>query len=317
MTQTTTQERRIAPELYGQRLDKAVAMLFPEYSRGRLQAWIKSGALRVNGGLGVCKQKVQGGEQITLQVDADTEAQAFEPEAMALDVLFEDQDLIVLNKPAGLVVHPAAGNWSGTLLNGLLHAYPELTQLPRAGLVHRLDKDTSGVMIVARSLIAHAKLVADLQARTISREYLALVQGECVSGGRIEAPIARHPVERKRMAVVAGGKAAATHYRVHQRYRGYTLLDVSLETGRTHQIRVHMAHYHHPLVGDPVYGGRFKCPSGLDEQLLTQIRSFPRQALHARRLTLQHPVRQMPLQYSAPIPSDLAALLHALEPVKL
>ena len=236
----------------------------------------------------------------------------FEAEPVTLDILHEDDALIVLNKPAGLVVHPAAGNWSGTLLNGLLNRYPELAKLPRAGIVHRLDKNTTGVMVVARTLKSHKSLVDALQSRTIGREYLALVQGTLVAGGTIDAPIGRHPVDRKRMAVVANGKEAVTHFKIEERFADYSLLRVRLETGRTHQIRVHMAHLRHPIVGDPVYGGRLKLPKAADEVLITALYGFSRQALHAETLRLAHPETGKICAWSAPVPKDFAELLEIM-----
>jgi 23S rRNA pseudouridine1911/1915/1917 synthase len=226
--------------------------------------------------------------------------------------VFEDDDLLVINKPPGLVVHPAAGNPDGTLLNALLHHAPDLAALPRAGIVHRLDKDTSGLMMVARNLAAHTRLVADLQARDIRREYLAVVNTVLTAGGEVDAPIGRHPVDRKRMAVVSGGKPAVTHYRVVERYRAHTLVRLRLETGRTHQIRVHMAHIHCPVTGDPVYGGRLRQPRGAGELLRTVLQGFRRQALHAERLAFRHPGSGEPVSWEAPVPPDMQELIEAL-----
>lgn len=313
MSDTDLQKCQIPFELSGQRLDKAVAGLFPEHSRGRLQAWIRDGDLLLDGEKVVCKQKVRGGEWVSLDAVVEDISEDFAPESMQLDIIHTDEHLVILNKPAGLVVHPAAGNWSGTLLNGLLFQFPELAGIPRAGIVHRLDKDTSGIMMVARSLSAHTRLVEALQAREIKREYVALAEGSFVAGGTVDAPIGRHPVDRKRMAVVLSGKEAVTHYRVAERFQGFTLLDVSLETGRTHQIRVHMAHIKHALVGDPVYAGRLRIPKGASDTVAQAIRGFPRQALHARRLTLEHPGSGELLSWEAPIPDDFADLLARLE----
>lgn len=313
MSDTDLQKCQIPFELRGQRLDKAVAGLFPEHSRGRLQAWIRDGDLLLDGEKVVCKQKVRGGEWVSLDAVVEDISEDFAPESMQLDIIHTDEHLVILNKPAGLVVHPAAGNWSGTLLNGLLFQFPELAGIPRAGIVHRLDKDTSGIMMVARSLSAHTRLVEALQAREIKREYVALAEGSFVAGGTVDAPIGRHPVDRKRMAVVLSGKEAVTHYRVAERFQGFTLLDVSLETGRTHQIRVHMAHIKHALVGDPVYAGRLRIPKGASDTVAQAIRGFPRQALHARRLTLEHPGSGELLSWEAPIPDDFADLLARLE----
>ncbi|HFD87310.1 MAG TPA: 23S rRNA pseudouridine(1911/1915/1917) synthase RluD [Gammaproteobacteria bacterium] len=302
--------------LVGLRLDKALSELFPEYSRGRLQRWLKEGAILVDGQSPRARDKTKGGESIELVKPEETGEQGFVPEPVPLEVVHEDDALLIINKPAGLVVHPAVGNWSGTLMNGLLHRYPGIGEVPRAGIVHRLDKETSGLMVVAKTLEAHHFLVASLQRRDISREYLALVEGCFVSGGTVDEPIGRHPVDRKKMAVVRNGKPAVTHYRLRQRYLAHTLLDVKLETGRTHQIRVHMAHLRHPIVGDPVYGGRKRIPKGLDEATISVLAGFPRQALHARRLGLEHPVSHELMSWEAPVPEDMQALLDVLEPWK-
>ncbi len=308
--------RTLPDELAGLRLDKALAELFPEYSRGRLQRWMKAGDLRVDGAVARGRDKARGGERIELLRPAEVEPALadVEPEPVALAVVHEDEAIIVIDKPAGLVVHPAAGNWSGTLMHGLLHRYPDLAEVPRAGIVHRLDKSTTGLMVVARTLEAHAALVDAMQRREITREYLALVEGTFVSGGTIDEPIGRHPVDRKKMAVTRGGKPAVTHYRIRQRYLAHTLLDVKLETGRTHQIRVHMAHIRHPIVGDPVYGGRKRIPGGLDEKTVEALHRFPRQALHARRLGLAHPLTGEPMSWEAEPPADMQALVEALAP---
>jgi 23S rRNA pseudouridine1911/1915/1917 synthase len=298
-------------DVAGKRLDQALAQLFPQYSRSRLTQWVKDGRVLVDGEVLKPKDKVLGGEEVSLEpeVEADTQFQA---EDIPLNIVYEDEAILVINKPPGLVVHPAAGNWSGTLQNGLLFHDPELAKVPRAGIVHRLDKETSGLMVVARTLEAHTSLVTQLQERTVKREYLALVQGQVISGGMVEEPIGRHPVDRKRMAVVASGKPAITHYLVEERFEGYTLLRVSLETGRTHQIRVHMAHIRFPMVGDPVYGGRARIPAGLSEEVREAILKFPRQALHATRLGLVHPVTGEEMQWEAPLPEDMQALLSSM-----
>lgn len=294
------------------RLDQALARLFPQYSRSRLQQWIKEGFVLLDGERHRARDKVQHGQQLEVEVQETVEGE-WQAQAIPLDIIFEDQHLIVINKPAGLVVHPAAGNPAGTLLNALLHHAPELEKVPRAGIVHRLDKDTSGVLVVARNLRSHKHLVEQLQARAFEREYTAVVNDVLTAGGTIDAPIGRHPVQRKRMAVVTkGGKPAVTHYRVEQRFRAHTLVRVNLETGRTHQIRVHMAHIHHPLVGDPVYGGRLKLPAGCSESLKTALRNFKRQALHARLLGLQHPDSGEKLSWEAPIPEDLKNLIQVM-----
>lgn len=294
------------------RLDQALAQLFPQYSRSRLQQWVKGGFVLVDNEKLRAKDKVHTGQQLIVEVQETVQGD-WQPEAIPLDILYEDAQLIVINKPVGLVVHPAVGNQSGTLLNALLHHAPELKKVPRAGIVHRLDKDTSGVLVIARDISAHKYLVEQLQARAFEREYAALVNGVLTAGGTVEAAIGRHPIQRKRMAVVnTGGKPAITHYRVEQRYRAHTLVKVNLETGRTHQIRVHMTHIHHPLIGDQVYGGRLKLPAGCSEALIDVLRRFKRQALHARSLGLQHPKTGESVSWQAPIPEDMQHLIKIL-----
>jgi len=311
MTQAIRLSRDIPEELAGQRLDQALAALFSEYSRARLQQWIREGQVRVDAAAWRAKDKVRGGERV--EIDARVEAREdWQPEALALDIVYEDEALLVIDKPAGLVVHPAAGNRAGTLLNALLHHAPELAHIPRAGIVHRLDKDTSGLMVVARTLTAQKELVAQLQARSVTREYQCVVVGVLTAGGTVDEPIGRHPVQRKRMAVVPGGKRAVTHYRVLERFRAHSHLRVRLETGRTHQIRVHLAHRRHPLVGDPVYGGRLRVPAGASEALATCLRGFKRQALHAARLAFEHPVSGEAVHWDSPLPADMAELLAVL-----
>ena len=303
----------IPEDLAGVRLDLALVELFPDFSRARLQHWVKNGQIRVNGETWRSKDKVAGGEDVVLQYEPENAVETFQPESIPLDIVFEDDHLLVLNKPPGLVVHPGAGNWSGTLLNALLYRFPELQSIPRAGIVHRLDKQTSGLMVVARTLQAHKSLVDALQLREVSREYVALVEGKLIAGGCVEEPIGRHPVERKRMAVRENGKPAVTHYRINRRYQSHTLLDVKLETGRTHQIRVHMAHIHHSIVGDPVYGNRRRVPKGMKEADLLALRGFRRQALHAKRLGLVHPGSGETVSWEAPLPDDFTELLGMLE----
>ena len=302
---------QIPPACAGMRLDQALAELLPAYSRSRLQQWLKAGHLRVNGQIRRPRDPVAGGETISGELAMTTETVAIAQD-IPLTLCYEDADLLVINKPAGLVAHPAAGNRDGTLVNALLHRCPELAGLPRAGLVHRLDKDTTGLLVVARSLPAHTALVAQLQARTIEREYLAVVNGLPVAGGVVDAPVGRHPVDRQRMAVTPGGRPAITHYRIVRRFRAHTLLRVKLETGRTHQIRVHMAHVRLPLLGDPVYGGRLRIPPGAAPRCIESIQQFRRQALHAERLALTHPLRGERLEWRAEVPPDLAELLAAL-----
>jgi len=302
----------IPESLDAARLDQALAQLFPQYSRSRLQQWVKGGFVLVDQTKLRAKDKVHTGQQIVVEVQ-DTVQGEWQAEAIPLDILYEDAQLIVINKPVGLVVHPAVGNQSGTLLNALLHHAPELEKVPRAGIVHRLDKDTSGVLVIARDITAHKYLVEQLQARAFEREYAAVVNGVLTAGGTIETNIGRHPLQRKKMAVVnTGGKPAITHYRVEQRYRAHTLVKVNLETGRTHQIRVHMAHIHHPLIGDQTYGGRLKLPAGCSEALTEMLRRFKRQALHARSLGLQHPKTGEQVSWQAPIPEDMQNLITVL-----
>jgi 23S rRNA pseudouridine1911/1915/1917 synthase len=295
----------------GLRLDQALSRMLPEYSRSRIQGWIRDGSVTLNQRKVKPRDKVFAGDQLELDVPYEVNTVDL-PEAVEFELLYEDEHLLVVNKPPGLVVHPAAGHASGTLVNGLLNHDAALEQLPRAGIVHRLDKDTSGVMVVARSLPAHHALVDALQQRLVKREYVALARGVITAGRTIDEPIARHPVDRKRMAVRASGRQAVTHFTVRQRFRGHSLLDVRLETGRTHQIRVHLAHIRHPLVGDPVYGGRFAVPSGISAEFETVLRDFRRQALHARRLSFDHPVSGEALVFEAPEPADLRALFAAL-----
>ena len=314
VAQTTQEiELEIPIEYAGFRLDQALAELLPEYSRSRLQQWIKDGQVQVDGQSIRPRDKLLGGEQV--QIDTGIEAdERWLPQDIPLDIVYEDEDLLVLNKPAGLVVHPAVGNPDGTLLNGLLYYDPDLATMPRAGIVHRLDKETSGIMVVAKTLRAQASLVEQLQSRTLSRQYQCVVNGVMTAGGRIEAPIGRHPVERKRMAVVrTGGREAVTHYRVMQRYRVHTLVSVSLETGRTHQIRVHMAHIHYPIVGDPLYAGRLRLPRAASESFIEFLHQFRRQALHAFRLGLIHPATGEEMSWEVPLPEDMQALIKAIE----
>lgn len=299
-------------DMEGQRLDQVVASLYPQYSRSQIQKWIKAGHIRVDDKILKPKERLTGGEEILL--DAVQEPQTeFEPEDIPLDIVYEDDAILVINKAAGLVVHPAAGNWSGTLVNALLYHDPSLEMLPRAGIVHRLDKDTTGLMVVAKTLEAHTKLVELLQERDVSREYLALVSGQVVAGSTIEANIGRHHIDRKKQAVTDGGKEAITHYRVEQRFPHHTLLRVSLETGRTHQIRVHLSWKHLPIVGDQTYGGRPRVPAGISEALRTALQTFPRQALHATRLGLVHPETGEYMAWERPVPEDMAELLGLLK----
>jgi 23S rRNA pseudouridine1911/1915/1917 synthase len=304
---------RIPPESAGRRLDQALAGLFADYSRSRLTAWIKSGDVLVDGAAAIPRQIVRGGEEITLRAEPVQEV-PLAPESIALDIRYEDADLLVINKPAGLTVHPGAGQPGGTLQNALLHHDPKLAEIPRAGIVHRLDKDTSGVMVVARSLRAHAALVAALQARDVHRQYLAVVYGTMIAGGSVDAPIGRHPRDRLRQAVVdePAGKHALTHYRVRERFRAHTLIECRLETGRTHQIRVHMAHVRHALVGDQLYGSGLKLSKGATPELTATLREFKRQALHAEKLEFVHPVSGETVSVAAQMPADMQALIARL-----
>ncbi|WP_049721184.1 23S rRNA pseudouridine(1911/1915/1917) synthase RluD [Gilvimarinus polysaccharolyticus] len=312
MTETIEHSATISVQMQGLRLDQAAAALFPDYSRARLQSWIIAGQLTLDDRQVRPRHKLIGGEQLKLKAELTPEGE-WGPENIPIDIVFEDESLMVVNKAAGMVVHPAAGNYTGTLVNALLHYCPAQANLPRAGIVHRLDKDTSGLMVVAKTLAAHANLVMQLQARTVSREYEALACGDMTGGGKVDAPINRHPRLRKQMAVVAhGGKEAVTHYRLVARLGGYTHLRLKLETGRTHQIRVHMAHIRHPLLGDPVYGKRPSKLHTLARELATTIKDFPRQALHAAQLGLDHPATGEYMQWQAPLPDDMAQLLYAL-----
>lgn len=311
MTTSTQLTAEIPDELDGKRLDQALAVLFQDFSRSRLQQWIREGQVQVDDRVIRPKDKVYAGQRVSLNASLSPEGE-WEAQDIPLDIIYEDKHLLVINKPAGLVVHPAAGNYSGTMLNALLHHVPGLENLPRAGIVHRLDKETSGLLVVAKDLSTHKELVAQLQAREFEREYLAIVVGVMTSGGTVEAPVGRHPVQRKRMAVVERGKPAVTHYRVVERFRAHSLIRVNLETGRTHQIRVHMAYVHFPLVGDPVYGGRFKLPRGCSSELADALRNFRRQALHAARLGIIHPQTGEHLEWVASLPEDMQALLDIL-----
>ncbi|WP_022956957.1 23S rRNA pseudouridine(1911/1915/1917) synthase RluD [Perlucidibaca piscinae] len=301
----------VPPELAGARFDQAAAQLFAEYSRERLKQWIQDGTLTLDGRAAKPKDKVMGGECLRAEVELADETRAG-AEDIPLEILHEDEDLLIINKPVGLVVHPGAGNASGTLMNALLHHDPELAKLPRAGIVHRLDRDTSGLMVVARNLIAHASLAEQLADKRVYREYEAVVYGNMTGGGQVDAPIDRHPHDRVRMAVVPGGRPAVTHYRILQRFPNHTHVRLQLETGRTHQIRVHMAHIGYPLVGDPVYA-RLRFPKGASETLLTCLKTFQRQALHARRLGLVHPRSGEQCLWECELPDDFLRLLDVLK----
>ena len=299
------QERPVPAECAGMRFDQALAQMFPEHSRSRLAAWVKDGLVTLDQAEVDAKHKVWGGERVSLALQAGAGDAAAAAEAIALDIVHEDAALLVLDKPAGLVVHPGSGNWQGTMLNGLLHHHPPLAGIPRAGIVHRLDKDTSGLLVVAKTLEAQTDLVRQLQARTVARHYLALVHGVVARDGTVDAPIGRHTTQRTRMAVSEHGRAARTHYHVLERYARATLLECKLDTGRTHQIRVHLQSIGHPLVGDPVYRAGRGAPPG-------PLADFKRQALHAYRLGLVHPVSGEAMQWEAPVPEDMKLLLRGM-----
>ncbi len=295
----------------GRRFDAVLAELFPEYSRSKLTEWIKSGDVLLDGVTVRGRDPVRGGEVATLNAVLETQTHA-EPEDIPLDVLFEDEHLLVINKPVGLVVHPGAGNSSGTLVNALLYRDASVSALPRAGIVHRLDKDTSGVMVIARTIQAQTALVEQLSERQVHRQYLAVVVGALVAGGTADAPIDRHPRDRLKMGVREDGKEAITHYRLRERFRAHTALECRLETGRTHQIRVHMAHLRHAIVGDQLYGGALKLPKGASDELVAALRGFKRQALHAETLEFVHPITGEMVRNTAPAPADMLQLLKAL-----
>ncbi|OUS30408.1 23S rRNA pseudouridine(1911/1915/1917) synthase [Thalassotalea sp. 42_200_T64] len=308
------QHQDIVPDsCLGKRLDQTIAQMFPDYSRSRLKDWILDGKVQVNGEV-VTKARVKlaGGEQIILNAELETEVHHL-PQNIELEIVYEDDDIIVINKPFGLVVHPGAGNPDGTILNALLHHCPEQDLLPRAGIVHRLDKDTTGLMVVAKSIAAQTNLVDALQAREITREYEGITNGIMTAGGLVDEPIGRHSTKRTHMAVTLSGRPSVTHYRVLEKYRLHTRLRLRLETGRTHQIRVHMSHIGHPLVGDPVYGGRPRPPKGATEELRDMLRGFKRQALHAAMLSLYHPVTGELMTWHAPVPDDMVAIADALK----
>ena len=305
--------KHITEQFAGQRLDAALASMFPEYSRSRLQQWIREGHVLLDGMVVKPRTKLTGDETLEMTVHLDQRSDEAQPQAIPLDIVFEDEDIIVLNKPAGLVVHPAAGHADGTLVNALLHFDAELARVPRAGIVHRLDKDTTGLMVVARNLRSHKHLVDELQSRRMQREYQAIVHGVITAGATVDAPIGRHARDRVRMCVRDDGKPATTHYRVITRFREHTHVQLKLESGRTHQIRVHMHYIRHPLIGDPVYGGRQRLPPQADSELIELLRGFRRQALHAFRLSLVHPTSGQQLSWKSPLPDDMVQLLAALD----
>jgi len=308
MSKSVHLQAHIPESLAGQRLDQALAALFPEYSRSRLQTWIRDDSVRVNGNILRPRDRVRGGEFVELLSELKEET-PWTPEDVPLEVVYSDPYLLVVDKPAGWVVHPGAGNANGTLVNALLHHAPELSLLPRAGLIHRLDKDTTGLLVVARTLEVYYALTKQLQKRAMLREYEALVNGVMLAGGTVDAPLGRHPIDRTKIAVMASGRPAVTHYWVIQRFSAHTHLRLHLETGRTHQIRVHMAHLRYPVVGDPVYGGRVRVPMGASKALITALQNFQRQALHAARLGFIHPVTEKEMEWQSPLPADFQNLL--------
>jgi len=312
MSEPLNLERTVTSEYSHQRVDHIAVQLFPEYSRSKLQGWIVSGELTIDGQTRKCKEKLTGSEIMRLNASLEVE-QDHQPQNIPIDVIYEDDTIIVINKPTGLVVHPGAGKKDGTLLNALLFYYPELSQVPRAGIVHRLDKDTTGLMVVARTLLAHAHLIEQLQTREMGREYEAVVCGQLTGGGVVDEPIARHSTQRTKMAVQPMGKEAITHYRLVKKFDHHTHIRLKLETGRTHQIRVHMSYLHYPLVGDSTYAGRLRLPKGISLELQTMLKQFPRQALHAQYLELIHPKTQEQVSFESDLPADFVALLEALE----
>jgi 23S rRNA pseudouridine1911/1915/1917 synthase len=307
-----THSLALPDELQGLRLDQALARALPQYSRARLQGWIEAGAIQVDGRRPRAKDKVVGGERVQIEARLEVDVEVA-PEVMPLEIVFKDRSLFVINKPPGMVVHPGAGNARHTLQNALLALDPKLAVVPRAGLVHRLDKDTSGLLVVARTPEVHTTLVAALAEREIERHYIALCSGVLTGGGTIDEPIGRHRSQRIKMAVRSDGRPSVTHYRLMKRFRAHTLLHVQLESGRTHQIRVHLAHIGYPVVGDPVYGGRRRFPAGASPALVAELAGFKRQALHAARLKLAHPVTGEEVELEAPLPADMAHLVAVLE----
>ncbi len=303
----------IPDRLIGQRIDSALAVMLPDYSRSKITAWVRSGKALLNDKSFKAKDKILGGEIVSLTIEK-AKSNAWLGEDIAIDVVYEDEDIIVVNKPVGLVTHPGAGNWTGTLANALLHYDSSLATLDRAGIVHRLDKNTSGLMVVARSELAQKNLVEQLQTHAVSREYSAIVYGHMISGGTVDAPIGRDPKDRIRQAVVeeGEGKNAITHYRVIDRFKNHTHVKCILETGRTHQIRVHMSYIEHPLIADSMYGGKIRFPKKADEKLKEALKAFNRQALHAKKLTLSHPITGEQMSWKAPLPNDMQDLLAVL-----
>ncbi len=312
MTKKIQQTLIMPDHLGGMRLDQALSKLLTEYSRTQIQEWIKKNEITVNDNIARARDTVLGGEKIDILATMKSYP-AWEAQAIALDIIFEDDSLLIINKPAGMVVHPGAGNASHTLLNALLHHAPALQALPRAGIIHRLDKNTSGLLVIAKTDIAFKKLSDQLKKHTVSRIYQAIVAGVLTGGGTIDEPIGRHPIQRKRMSVIETGKPAITHYRIVEKYRAYTRVKVQLETGRTHQIRVHFSYKHHALLGDQTYGGRLQLPKGASPELIQTLRTFKRQALHASELGLIHPETGQELRFHAPLPTDMIELINTLK----
>jgi 23S rRNA pseudouridine1911/1915/1917 synthase len=314
MSTSLREDKKIPSQYFGQRVDVVLAQLFPEFSRSQLTSWLKSGAITIDQRLFRPKDKVCGGEHIELHIPLPSHANhPCEAENIPFGVIFEDEHLLVVHKPAGLIVHPGAGNPTHTLVNALLYHAPSLHHLPRAGIIHRLDKDTTGLLIVAKTLTTHTSLIRQMQAREIQRHYVALVYGHVISGGTLDTQYGRHPRHRLKMAVCPHGRRAITHYALRKQYQYFTLLDVTLMTGRTHQIRVHMAHMNHPIVGDPLYGGRVRIPAGMNHDLRERLKAFPRQALHASTLQFVHPETKESLTFNASLPDDFKLLLTTLE----
>lgn len=303
----------LSEESAGKRLDVVIAELFPEYSRSRLKIWIQQGQVLLNGKVAKPKTKITGDEELQLTVQTIESEVACEAEDIPLNIVYQDEDIIVVNKPADLVVHPAAGHYTGTMQNALLYFDPSLAAIPRAGIVHRIDKDTTGLMVVARNLSSHKYLVDQIQQHEVIREYQAVVHGVMTGGGMVDQPIGRHPRDRIKMAVRENGREAITHYRLLEKFREHSHIKVQLETGRTHQIRVHMSYLRHPLVGDPVYAGRHRVPPGAQPDLLNYLQAFKRQALHAWKLTLIHPKHGEEVSFEADLPDDMTKLLSLLQ----
>ncbi len=313
MAERIVKEAQVPFDLGGNRFDQIATELFNDYSRSRIQSWIKEGALKVDGQIIKPKEKLFGGEMVTLDIVIEAQ-EDHEAQEMALDIVYEDSSIMIVNKPAGLVVHPAVGNRDGTLMNAILHHAPETAHIPRAGIVHRLDKETTGLMVVAKTLVAQTDLVSQLQERSMGREYEAISIGVMTGGGVVNEPIGRHPHNRQKQAVEPlHGKDAVTHYRLVERFKNHTHIRLKLETGRTHQIRVHMAFIQYPLIGDPQYGGRLKMPKACTPELQGQLRNFRRQALHAKRLELSHPVTGEWMEWEVDLPDDMKQLLEALK----